>query len=298
MTLSIVGLLLIILFGVMGYFRGILRICSALISFLLASVLAGPFSFLFSWIAWKLSFIPLALKPVAGVLITGLMLFLIFYIPEEFLIRKREKAFKDKGIARAKWESCGGAAFGLVWGFCLTLFILTAINVIGEVEMSINRVTEEITHNSVITQAYGKNISPEAYELLTRENTVQESYISAMKKEIDNSIFAPAVKSLNPVNDDYLKILENLMIVTADPVLFDKFQNHPQISEFSRNPKLLELSKDKEIQSNIQAMKYEELLNNKKIADLLNDKELFNQLKDIDIDKILKEIINEREIKK
>ena len=308
MKFTLIGLAIIIFFGISGYTRGVLRIMACVFALFLAALLASPFSFFFSGIVQGWEAVPLALKPWATFLLTAFVIFFFTGAAGEVLIYLREKKRRKEGLPlRTKGEQYGGAVLGSLWGLFIVILICTSINIIGNIDMTVSKSMKQIEHLRAVKEAYAENISnlpDNSYDPLAQNTpkieippaptvSPEETSFSSIKEEVDTSIFYPVVNYVNPVDDKSLEVFENLFIVTSDPELFIKFQSHPEIARFTGNEKILKVSEDEEVQYCIQNQQYRELLNNQKIADLLNDRDLYEELRDINMNQILIDVINE-----
>jgi hypothetical protein len=289
MSLNLIGILLIGVIVVMGYLRGIFRILIAFLSLLLSAILAKPFSFTTSWLINKIDFIPLALKPFATLLATGILLFLIFFFLGSVLVSMREGKREEEGLPRIPfWERVGGALLGGIWGLFLVVIIFTGLEIIGSFEEVSERISAGIKTNKE------DDFLKKDWFDLGRERRSSKGSFGVLKENVQKSLFAPLVKEINPLDEKITKIFENLITVMSDPDLLQQLKNHPEISHLTENPKLIKVAEDEEIKKALDSSDIYALLNNPKIANLTKDKELIDELKKIDIEKILDEIVKER----
>lgn len=289
MSINLMGILLIGLFIVIGFLRGILRIIIAFLALLISALLAKPFSFLLSWLINKIDLIPLALKPLATFIATALLLFIIFLFIGSFIISLREKRREGEGLPPIPiWERVGGAILGGLWGLFLTLLILTGIEMIGNVEDAFLKFSSQAQKVQKTDDFFKKD-----WFKLKKEE-VRSSSFPLLKEKVHDSLFGSLVQKVNPVDEKAVKMIEQLLTVISDPELLEKFRNHPEISNITKNPKFLELTEDEEILKALDSSDIFTLLNNQKIADLMKDKELLTELKRIDFERILDEILKGR----
>ncbi len=290
MSLSLIGILLIGLIVIVGYMRGIFRILIAFLSLLLSAILAKPLSFMLSWLINKIDFIPLALKPFATLLATGILLFLIFLFIGNALISIRERKREEEGVPKIPaWERIGGAFLGGIWGIFLVVIIFTGFEIIGNFEEASARISSGIK-----TRYEKDNFLERDFSDLKRNQKDSKGSFGALREKVQSSLFAPLVKEINPFDERISKIFENLITVISDPDLLQKLREHPEISHLIENPKLIEVAEDEEIKKALDSSDIYGLLNNPKIANLTKDKELIDELKRIDIERILEEILRER----
>lgn len=330
-TLTMLGILLMFLMIMAGYFRGILRVLVALAALFVASFIAVPLSFTTRWAVDKIELIPLTFKPLGAALLAGILFFAIFQSAGEYILHTREKKLKEEGNPPiAKWERYGGVIFGILWGFILYAFILTGVDVIASVDETMNRAAAASKELALLRQKPGFQ-SPDAHKAGANASTAQKggsnapsenhsaagataipqeetpdnpsTYLESQIREplanfraqLKSSFYAPVVKKFNPVNEKASRTLEKLMVVVKDPTFFEKFQSHPVVAQLSKNPRIQELSQDEEIKKIIQEKRYKDLLDNPKIAVLLNDRQLFKDFSNVDIEKVLDEVTIEKE---
>lgn len=290
MSINLLGFLLVGFFIVIGFFKGILRIVIAFLALLISALLAKPFSFLLSWLINKIDLIPLALKPPATLIATTLLLFTVFLFIGSFIISLKEKRREERGLPPILiWERIGGAILGGTWGLFLTVLILTGIEMIGNVEEALLKFSSQ-TQEAKKTDEFFKR----DWFKLKKEEKVSGSYLPLLKEKVHDSLFGSLVQRVNPVDEEAIKIIEQLLTVISDPELLENFRNHPEISRFTENPKFLEVAEDEEILKALDSSDIFNLLNNQKIANLMKNKELITELRRIDLERILDEILKER----
>ncbi len=274
MTVTLLGFVAVVVFATLGYSRGIYRILATFISFFLAAILAKTFSLLLLGLVSGSGIIPKSLVPLAGQIIAGIILFILFYFVAGRILKIREaRREKLKKPRMATGERISGALLGTAWGLFLFLFILTGIHLIGNVE-------------EVLTQPPKSKMEEE----IKTQPSSEGKFVTA-KKQIEASAFGLIVKKADPVDEKIKGIFQNLTIVVNDPRLYENFKNHPDIERFTKDPRILALAKDEQIQRQLRERQYFELLDNPKIASLLNDEALISELKKVDLEKILKEVI-------
>lgn len=290
MSINLLGILLIGLFIVIGFLRGIFRILFAFISLLLSALLAKPFSFLLSWFINKIDLIPLALKPLATIIATALLFFTIFLFVGSFIISYREKRREEEGLPPITiWERAGGAIVGGIWGLFIVLLVLTGIEMIGSVEEAFLKISSQ-------TQEVPKTddfLKKDWFQLKKEKKEIGGSF-PLLKEKVQDSLFGSLVQKVNPVDEKTIKTIEQLMTVLSDPELLEEFRSNPEISRLTENPKFINVAGDEEILKALNSSDIFSLLNNQKIADLMKDKELISEIKKIDIKRILDEVVNKK----
>lgn len=290
MSINLLGILLIGLFIVIGFLRGIFRILFAFISLLLSALLAKPFSFLLSWFINKIDLIPLALKPLATIIATALLFFTIFLFVGSFIISYREKRIEEEGLPPITiWERAGGAIIGGIWGLFIVLFVLTGIEMIGSVEEAFLKISSQ-------TQEVPKTddfLKKDWFQLKKKKKEIGGSF-PLLKEKVQDSLFGSLVQKVNPVDEKTIKTIEQLLTVLSDHELLEEFRSNPEISRLTENPKFINVAGDEEILKALNSSDIFSLINNQKIADLMKDKELISEIKKIDIGRILDEVVNKK----
>ncbi len=275
MSINLMGILLIGLFIVIGFLRGILRIIIAFLALLISALLAKPFSFLTSWLINKIDLIPLALKPLATFIATALLLFIIFLFIGSFIISLREKREEEQGLPPIPiWERVGGAILGGIWGLFLTVLILTGIEIIGNVEDAFLKFSSQTREAQKTDDFFKKD-----WFKLQKEEKVSGSSFPLLKEKVHDSLFGSLVQKVNPVDEKVIKMIEQLLTVISNPELLEKLRNHPEISHLTENPKFIEVAEDEEIQKALEVSDFFSLLDNPRIAELIKDKELIEEVK-------------------
>lgn len=290
MSINLLGILLIGLFIVIGFLRGIFRILFAFISLLLSALLAKPFSFLLSWFINKIDLIPLALKPLATIIATALLFFTIFLFVGLFIISYREKRREEEGLPPITiWERAGGAIIGGIWGLFIVVLVLTGIEMIGSVEEAFLKISSQ-------TQEVPKTddfLKKDWFQLKKEKEEIGGSF-PLLKEKVQDSLFGSLVQKVNPVDEKTIKTIEQFMTVLSDPELLEEFRSYSEISRLTENPKFINVAGDEEIIKALNSSDIFSLLNNQKIADLMKDRELISEIKKIDIERILDEVVNKK----
>jgi hypothetical protein len=285
MGFTLVGVGLIVVFAILGYFRGALRIVAAILSLLFAGLLSMRISFVFQGIVGDSGYVPKALVPIASILVAGIILFLVFFIVFEVFIKRRQRRREEAGEAPLQgWERWGGAVLGGVWGLGLVMLIFVGIDIIGRVEQAMASASQISTQSQ----------SPKSDDSSKDKSTISPGDFSALRDGLEKSFFGPLVHEANPLDEKVAKTFESLAIVLSDPELSEKFRNHPTVAKFAQDPRIIEISEDPEIQRHIQNMDFYRLLDNEKIAALLKERDLFEQLKDVDMEAILNEVMTKQ----
>lgn len=273
MMLTFIGVLVIVLFAVIGYFRGALKILLAFAALLAGAVLGGPLSPIVRGPIENSGYVPRALAPLASHVAMSVALFLLFVIIGELMLKRRADRRELEGLPRMSGaERWAGGALGVAWGMLLVTITYTGLAIIGTVEEAV----------SMPAQA-----SPRQAEA----STADAGPFTALRGEIESSPFGTLVEAANPVDEKIGRTFRNLVSVVSDPDMAESFRSHPDIARFVDDPRLVALAEDEEIQRHVQASDYYALLDNEKIAALLNDRQLVRELSRVDLDRILAEVM-------
>lgn len=289
----LITLVVVLLFAFIGYFRGLLKILLTFVAFFAAAVAGKPLAPMIRPVVDKLDFIPRTLKPLSAFIFMALIVFLVIMIIGEILFMIRSRMRKQAQLPPMEsWERIGGMAAGGLWGFCLVMICLVGVSLIGRVSQIVTYPERAASVQRQIDS--GGELTEEELEAIeeTTENA-PSSFSNAFidwQKDIENSILGPLVRAANPLDDTVRRVMEDLIYILNDPVMFERFRSHPDIVRFTSHPKLMALAEDSEIQIQIQNMELFDLLDNEKIAALLEDKELMAELKTMDFIRVLREV--------
>lgn len=306
MDVTACGVIALVLFGMLGYFRGVCRIAAAFAAFFLAALLAKPASPPLLWLAERGHAVPQALAPLAGQVVAGLLLFPLLYGVAELLLRKREERRERSDRPRiALWERIGGAVLGTAWGLFLVVFVLVGLHLIGNVEGALNpppRPAPEKAKTPAasspasarqVTAAVEKAPPPRTPASSPKAPAPAERKFVVLKKQIEGSVFGAVVRKASPASDKVAGTFQDLSIMVNTPALYDEFKRHPAIARFAADPRIRALSEDPQIQRQLQNKQYYDLLGNENIAALLKDKALVSDLQSVNLSAILQEVLGE-----
>lgn len=283
MILNLAGLSAIILFGILGYFRGVFRMVGLFFSFLLAGLLAQPLSGMFKWMLSISQTVPKGLVPLAAILLAGLILFMVFSAITSRFLRNREDGRQQLNLPKiSSSERFAGGLMGGVWGLFLLIFTLTGLHFAGSIQETLLASSQKYENDSsgVEMSPYGRqSASP------------LEMKLAELMQSIELSAFGDVVQKVDPVDEKVKQTFRDLRHVVTTPELLSDFRNHPAISQFTDNPDIRALSEDSEIRYLLQSGEYYRLLDHPKVAALLSNETLYNELKGLDMNSILKQVL-------
>jgi hypothetical protein len=304
-TLTLAGLVLVLVFVGLGAWRGALRFLAALAVLLVAGLLAGPLHFLTGWMAS--SFVPKLLLPLAGTVLTGILLFVMLMVPCELWLRKRESTRVDSGLpAREPWETYLGAALGGMWGACLVLLICVGIATIARVDRAMRSAQAELDFRAerrarearraqqlarlTYTKAPEINLEVELAPVNVTPVEAPEGPLRTLSLELEHSVFSGVVERTVPVSAQREEVLRDLVVVVNDPVLFARFSQDKRVAELASDPRLQELARDPDIALAMRSSQFRELMDHPKILALAQDEELRKRLQALEIAQTLRDV--------
>jgi hypothetical protein len=278
MSVTIFGAFAILVFGAVGYFRGVFRVLAAFAALLLAAPLSGPLAALVARPLAQAQVIPRALAPLAAQALAGLVLFGIVALGAGLLIRRLEARREERGRAcAALWEQLSGAVLGAAWGFCVVSLCVAGLHLAGQVEAAL---APPVAAGQGLPQPEGQK--PAAL-----------GRFSALQEPIERSAFAFVVRKTAPAGGRLAGTLQDLTAVVSSPALLSDFKQHPGLAGLAADPRLQDLSQDRQIRQLLQNKQYRALLDNEKVAALVGDKRLARELRNVPLGEILKEVLGE-----
>lgn len=284
MTIVLLALAFVLIFSLLGYLRGVVRILLVLAAFLLAGILTRYLGGISNMLGGAIPGIPRLLKPLAGQLALAIILFLILYIVCEWILHRREKNRRQKDLPAISYgERLGGMVVGAVWGIFILLVCLVGISIIGKVAGMVDRAA--IASDRQTEQA------PTQTPAVTEGPAGVNGFFSRMYEQIRLSPMGAIVEAANPLDERVTRAMEDMLQVIREPYLMDRFRRHPDINRFLTNPSFQRLAEDEEIQRLINNGDMYQLLDNEKITQLLGDRELVSQLKSIQIQQVLDDVL-------
>jgi uncharacterized membrane protein required for colicin V production len=293
------GLAAVLLLTILGYRRGVLRIIAFIGALLLGGMAAQPLAGTFLPLVQHIGFIPRALLPVAAPLAAGLVVFIVLSCVASWLLRHRELVREVQRLPRLQtWEKVGGAALGAVWGCALVVLVVAGLHLLGRVEKELARentsppaplVLEVQTPAAIKAPVPGSSPAIAPTAPLADAPVATTTLYQKINQQIDTSPLASVVQRVNPSEERIARIFGDLTTVTGDPVLLERFRNHPSIARLTALPQLKDAAQDPELQRLLESRQYYALLDHPKIAILLQDKALVAEYRKIDLEAVLAE---------
>lgn len=280
--INLVGLLIIAAFAYSGYRRGLVRMSASLLALLVAGILAQPLSGLGALPLGQS--VPLLFRPMAGALVIGLVLFIVFDLLIGIPLGKRARARQEAGEPRvAPWEAYAGMAVGGVWGLAILVLALAGLNSIGHAQQAMRYSDARMTYRE---QHPGPWVEPPESEL----HLVEPERVEVISMSVDRSVFAPLVNKVSPIDEKVEQTLEDLRVVVNDPQLMALFMANSRVRTLMENETLVELTRDPEINAALRAQNYRGLMDNPKIVAAADDRVLMWKLRELHIDELLAEV--------
>lgn len=288
--INLIGLLLIALFAYSGYKRGLVRMFASLLALAVAGLFCQPFSGLGAF--FLPSSVPKIFAPLGGALVVGIIFFVILDFAIGIPLKKQAAAREEAGQPKVlPWEAYTGLAFGMVWGLGISVLIFSGIAAIGRAQRAVRRSDAMVTYREKHPGPWGTIKETELRQVLDVGPPPEQGEVWA--DQVENSLFAPVVDRVNPLDEKMEKTLTDLSVVCNDPQLFTLFQANPKVREFMSNPVMVGLSQDPEIAESIRAGNYKAVMDNPKITQVAQDPVLRQKLKELKIDQLLSEIREE-----
>ena len=218
MSLTLIAVIFVFLFLVMGFLRGILSMGTDFCAFIVAGLTAGFFSPLFLTLIQEITIVPKTLKPLSALILSGIFIFLFLSIISRIILHyiKKNRMSKAEEVHK-KWERLGGALLSGVWGFCLVIIVFTGLLVIGNIEESIIKSAEKINRG----YPYNKKQTMDRKEL-TFSNYNKK--FGKIKNKVESSPLGAVARKLNPLDNEVTQMFEDLLVILSNPFLFDKFK--------------------------------------------------------------------------
>lgn len=283
----------------------------AVLALVLAGLLAKPFAFLGRGLVGGLG-VPKLLAPVAGALVVGVFLFIVLLVLAAALLRKRKQQNNPS------WDRPAGAVLGGFWGLALALLVTVGLSVVGRADRAMRQSMAESEIRNEARQRFVKEARQEVTLYRTgMDPEVFEAEVTALVAESEKSFeIDPAelrqrtpagplddfllelkaspmdglVDSVSPFNAKAEKTLRDLTIVVSDPVLMDRFKNHPKVRQVMQEPKILELSQDQEVARMVLNRDYRALLDHPKLLALVEDAKLREVVNQAQLPELIEQI--------
>ena len=285
--INLIGLLLIALFAFSGYKRGLVRMFASLLALAVAGLICQPFSGLGAILLP--SSVPKVFAPLGGALVAGIFFFLVLDFLIGIPLKKQAKAREEAGDPKVlPWEAYTGLVFGLFWGLGISVLIFSGIAAIGRAQRAVRRSEAMVTYREKHPGPWGTIMEKDLKQVLEVGPPPEQG--EAWAEQVENSLFAPVVDKVNPLNEKVEKTLTDLSVVCNDPQLFLLFQAHPKVQQFMSNPVMIGLAQDPQIAESIRAGNYKDVMDHPKISQVAQDPVLRQQLKELKIDQLLADI--------
>lgn len=278
---NLIGLLVLALFGFLGYRRGILSMACSFTALLIAGIWAP---YVAPLLAPLMGFVPLALGWLAGAVVGGLLLFVLADYALHTPLRRRAKRRKEEELpALTPGEALAGIVPGMIWGCVLMGLVLGGVSAIGRAQRAMRRAQAELDYR---VQHPGPWVRVDDSKLGLAPAQGAELWVA----RVDDSFFAPVVNKVTPIDQGVEQTLGDFNVAVQDPTLNEKLCQHPKVQSILQDPRMLELAQDPEIQSAVRGQDVQALMNHPKIAALLQDKEFLDRFLSLHRDRVIDEL--------
>lgn len=278
---NLIGLLVLGLFGFLGYRRGILSMACSFTALVVAGIWAPKIA---PWLAPMVTPVPLALRWMAGAVLGGLMIFAVTDFALQTPLRRRLKRRKEEELPPLPpGEAVAGILPGMVWGCVLMGLVLGGVSAIGRAQRAMRRAQAELDYR---VQHPGAWVRVDDSQLGLAPAQGAELWVA----RVEGSFLAPVVNKVNPIDDEVERTLGDFNVAVQDPSLNEKLCQHPKVQSILQDPRMLALAEDTEIQAAVKSQDYQALMNHPKIAALLQDREFLERFMALHREGVMKDL--------
>lgn len=253
-----------------GWSLGVVRQAVALVALLVSVVLgywAGP---LVGMVVPAIGF-PAFLRPLAGGLLVGGLIWLLINICSAIVFRKTS----DQGFGPVRLVFGGlGACLGLVSGAVVLGLGAWAVRWSGSVA--------EGVHASLSARKKpGK----------TAHASEPEDLLLTLKKALDHSSAGSALTLLDPVTPDKYRLLTKIGQVAANPAALERLMAQPNLQPLVDNANIRAVRDDQGLRDAIADGDLLAVLANPRVAALARDSQVIHVLRHLQLEKVLTEAL-------
>ena len=278
---NLIALVVLALFGFVGYRRGILSMACSFTALLLAGIWAP---YVAPLLAPLMGFVPLALSWLAGAVVGGLLLFVLADYALHTPLRRRLKRRKEEDLPPLPpGEALAGIVPGMIWGCVLMGLVFGGVSAIGRAQRAMRRAQAELDYR---VQHPGPWVRIDDSKLGLGPPQGAELWVA----RVDDSLLAPVVNKVTPIDQGVEQTLSDFNVAVQDPTLNQQLVQHPKVQSILQDPRMLDLAQDPEIQSAVRGQDYQALMNHPKIAALLQDKEFLDRFLSLHRDRVIDEL--------
>ncbi|MBL62116.1 MAG: hypothetical protein CMI30_01785 [Opitutae bacterium] len=182
----------------------------------------------------------------------------------------------SSGKNASSFEKTGGMLLGVCEGLLLVFALALVV-----------RWYAEVSEASVLADST-EGVSPE--EMLEQE-TPNLNFISRAtlywNQKVQKDPAGAIIEKIDPVPSDFYDLSKNLMILSRNPKVLERFGQSPEVVEFLDDPTLQNLKSDPKIVKLYKERDFLQLLREKPVQDALKDKEFRQRLEDAGVHEAL-----------
>jgi hypothetical protein len=268
MSIWILAIVLLLLFGGLGFAKGALRTSVSLIGILLGAALAVPLSGVIKPLMKPIGVVNPVWVSIVPPLIVFLLIYLLFVGISFFIHHKVYLLYKYKhdDVDRIRWERMNryfGAAVGMLAGSILFLYVCGLIYAAGYLTIQIS-----------------SDNNP---------GTIQ--FINSVRQDMSDTGFDKAAARFQPASKLYYESADVLGLLYHNPLLQSRLATYPYFLPLNQRTDLQEVANDKDYNDLIFGRApVTQIIAHDRTQALLNNTELIDYLKGTDL-KDLKEYL-------
>jgi hypothetical protein len=261
MTIWVLGVALVLLAAVIGFFFGAIRSAVCLIGAIVAAMFAGTVG------GWLAGVVPLIgytnpiwqfyLPPLVGFLAVSILVSVLAFVVHH-LIQRHYKDNTDE-YTFARWERLNKRS-GIALGGVLGTVWLVLIGIVAYVP------------GYLTTQLADENEASSGLKL-----------VNALTHGAESTGLNRIVEHYQPASDDHYLASDILGLVYNNPAIHSRLASYPPFLGFAEKPEIAELAKDPEVNSMIQSRAgVSQVLEHARIRAVADNPELVNELLGLD----------------
>ena len=218
---------------------------------------------------------PVFLRPVFGGILIGTLIWIMAGVMSSIILRRTDD--QDFGIIRFAYGFLG-AILGLVSGLALIGLGAWGLRVSGSLAEGIQTGTKNKGHARAGTQ----NATAQS-----QQSEQESGLLLLLKKELDASPLASAMKTLDPVSPKAYQRLAKIGQILGDKQATERLLALPTLQSVSKNPKLLALKDDPEFVAAVRSGNILDALKNPRLHAAASDTQILTTIGTLDVDKAL-----------
>ena len=261
MTIWVLGVALVLLAAVIGFFFGAIRTAVCLVGAIVAAVFSGTVG------GWLAGVVPLVgytnpiwqfyLPPLVGFVAVSILFSIVAFVVHHLIQRRYKDNTDDYTFAR--WERLNKRS-GIALGGVLGSVWLVLIGIVSYVP------------GYLTTQLADENEASSGLKL-----------VNALTHGAESTGLNRIVEHYQPASDDHYLASDILGLVYNNPAIHSRLASYPPFLGFAEKPEIAELAKDPEVNSLIQSRAgLSQVLEHARIRAVADNPELVNELLGLD----------------